>query len=163
MAPEVVKIPSMKKREYDQLIEEEHVCRIAFKGDRYPYVAPFVYVFDGRFMYFLSTKYGRKIELFREDPHVSVEVERYAPDLSSYRFVTLWGRLVEIIDPEEKRVVRERFVDLIRRKNLSRNVLFALGHSPTDPLDSIVNEERSIVWKLVDVEKIVGLKDGEKI
>ena len=163
MVPEVVKIPSMEKSEYDRLIEEENVCRIAFKGDRYPYVAPFVYVFDGRFMYFLSTKYGRKIELFRLDPHVSVEVERYAPDLSSYRFVTLRGRLVEVEDPGERRAVRVRFVDLIRRKNLSRNVLSALGHSPTDPLDSIVEEERSIVWKLVDVEKIVGLKDGEKI
>jgi len=160
---EVAKIPSMEKREYDQLINEEHVCRIAFKGDKYPYVAPFVYVFDGRFMYFLSTKYGKKIEFFREDPHVSVEVERYASDLSSYRFVTLRGRLVEVFDPEEKRAVRKEFVDLIRKKNLSRNVLLALGHSPDDPLDSIIKEERSIIWKLVDVEKIVGLKDGEKI
>lgn len=161
MAPEVEKIPSMEKGEYDRLIEEEHVCRIAFKGDRYPYVAPFVYVFDGRFMYFLSTKYGKKIEFFRKDPHVSVEVERYAPDLSSYRFVTLRGRLEEVGDPEEKRRIREGFVDLIRRRNLSRNVLLALGHSPADPLDSIVEEERSLIWKLVDVQKIVGLKGGD--
>ncbi|HRW82263.1 MAG TPA: pyridoxamine 5'-phosphate oxidase family protein [Methanothrix sp.] len=161
MALEPVKIPSMKKREYDRLIDDEHVCRIAFKGDRYPYVAPFIYIFDGNFMYFLSTKYGKKIELFREDPHVSVEVERFAPDLSSYRFVTLRGRLVEVSDPEEKRAVKERFVDLIRRKSLSRNVLSALGHSPDDPLDSIAREERSLVWKLVDVQKIVGLKDGD--
>ncbi len=158
---EPVKIPSMKKREYDRLIDDEHVCRIAFKGDRYPYVAPFIYIFDGNFMYFLSTKYGKKIELFREDPHVSVEVERFAPDLSSYRFVTLRGRLVEVSDAEEKRAVKERFVDLIRRKSLSRNVLSALGHSPDDPLDSIAREERSLVWKLVDVQKIVGLKDGD--
>ncbi len=161
MAPEVEKIPSMEKREYDRLIEEEHVCRIAFKGDKYPYVAPFVYVFDGRFMYFLSTKYGKKIEFFLKDPHVSVEVERYAPDLSSYRFVTLRGRLDEVGDPEEKRRVRMGFVDLIRRRNLSRNVLLALGHSPADPLDSIVEEERSLIWKLVDVQKIVGLKGGD--
>ena len=161
MAPEVEKIPTMEKREYDRLIEEEHVCRIAFKGDKYPYVAPFVYVFDGRFMYFLSTKYGKKIEFFLKDPHVSVEVERYAPDLSSYRFVTLRGRLDEVGDPREKRRVRVGFVDLIRRKNLSRNVLLALGHSPDDPLDSIVEEERSLIWKLVDVEKIVGLKGGD--
>jgi hypothetical protein len=161
MAPEVEKIPTMEKREYDRLIEEEHVCRIAFKGDKYPYVAPFVYVFDGRFMYFLSTKYGKKIEFFLKDPHVSVEVERYAPDLSSYRFVTLRGRLDEVGDPEEKRRVRMGFVDLIRRRNLSRNVLLALGHSPADPLDSIVEEERSLIWKLVDVQKIVGLKGGD--
>lgn len=161
MAPEVVKIPTMERREYDRLIEEEHVCRIAFKGDKYPYVAPFVYLFDGRFMYFLSTKYGKKMDYFREDPHVSVEVERYAPDLSSYMFVTLRGRLEEVGDPEEKRRVRVGFVDLIRTKNLSRNVLLALGHSPADPLQSIVEEERSLIWKLVRVEKIVGLKGGD--
>lgn len=157
---DAVKIPMMNKDEYDRLIEDEHVCRIAFKGDKYPYIAPFVYFFDGRFMYFLSTKYGKKMDHFREDPRVSVEVERYAPDLSSYMFVTLRGRLDEVADPGEKRRVREGFVDLIRRKNLSRNVLLALGHSPDDPLNSIVEEERSFIWKLADVEKIVGLKGG---
>ncbi|HNT73219.1 MAG TPA: pyridoxamine 5'-phosphate oxidase family protein, partial [Methanothrix sp.] len=52
-------------------------------------------------------------------------------------------------------------VDLIRRKDLSRNVLMALGHSPEDPLKSIVEEERSLIWKLVEVQKIVGLKGGD--
>ena len=155
---EIVEIPHMGKQEYDRLIEEEHVCRIVLKGDKYPYIAPFIYVFDGRFMYFLSTKYGKKIEHFRQDPHVSVEVERYAPDLSHYSFVTLRGRLKEVEDPEEKRTTKERFVGLIKEKALSRNVMLALGHSPGDPLDSIVEEERSLIWKLVDVEKIVGLK-----
>lgn len=159
---DAVKIPMMKKDEYDRLIEDEHVCRIAFKGDKYPHIAPFVYFFDGRFMYFLSTKYGKKMDYFREDPHVSVEVESYAPDLSSYRFVTLRGRLEDVVDPEEKRRVRVGFADLIRRRNLSRNVLLALGHSPADPLDSIVEEERSLIWKLVDVHKIVGLKGGDE-
>ena len=53
-------------------------------------------------------------------------------------------------------------LDLIRKKDLSRNVLVALGHSPEDPLNSIVKEERSLVWKLVEVEKIVGLKSNEE-
>jgi len=75
----------------------------------------------------------------------------------------LRGRLVEASDSEERGAVRRRFVALIENKNLSRNVLSALGHSPSDPLDSIVEEERSLVWKLVEVEKIVGLKDGEMI
>ncbi len=56
MAVEVVKILRMEKGERDRLIEEEHLCRIAFRGERYPHIAPFVYLFDGRFMYFLSTK-----------------------------------------------------------------------------------------------------------
>ena len=144
----IVKISGMKKVEYDRLIEDEHVCRIAFKGDKYPYIAPFVYVFDGKFMYFLSTKYGKKIRHFERDPHVSVEVERYAPDLSSYQFVTLRGKLIEVSNPDEKRIIRERFMNLIKGKNLSKNIMTALGHSPQDPVESILEEERSLIWKL---------------
>ncbi len=43
-------------------------------------------------------------------------------------------------------------------KSLSKNVLAALGHSPNDELESIIKEERSFVWKLVDVESIIGIK-----
>jgi nitroimidazol reductase NimA-like FMN-containing flavoprotein (pyridoxamine 5'-phosphate oxidase superfamily) len=57
---EIVKIPRMEKREYDHLIAEGYISRIAFIGKEYPYIAPFLYVFDGKFMYFLSTKYGKK-------------------------------------------------------------------------------------------------------
>ena len=64
----MVKIPSMKKIEYDQLINEGFMSRIAFKGEKHPYVAPFLYVFDGHFMYFLSTKYGKKVQYFQQDP-----------------------------------------------------------------------------------------------
>ena len=62
---DIVKMPRMKKHEYDRLIESEHICWIAFKGEDHPHIAPFLYVFDGRFMYFLSTKYGKKNRYFR--------------------------------------------------------------------------------------------------
>jgi nitroimidazol reductase NimA-like FMN-containing flavoprotein (pyridoxamine 5'-phosphate oxidase superfamily) len=155
----LVKIPRMEKEEYDQLIADGYVSRIAFTGNKYPYIAPFLYVFDGRFMYFLSTKYGYKIQHFRRNPNVAVEVERYSPDLSAYTFVTLSGRLVEVQDAEQKKAVRENFVHLIKQKNLSKSVMAALGHSPDDPLDSLVTEERSLVWKLTDVTEIIALKN----
>ncbi|MFX0163253.1 MAG: pyridoxamine 5'-phosphate oxidase family protein [Candidatus Hodarchaeota archaeon] len=156
----IVKIPSMKKIEYDQLINEGYMSRIAFKGEKHPYVAPFLYVFDGYFMYFLSTKYGKKVQYFQQDPHVCVEVEKYSSDLSTYNFMTLLGRLVEVEDENEKKTVREKFVRLIKDKNLSKNILAALGHSPEEPVESIVREERTFIWKLVDVEEIIALKSG---
>ncbi|KUK00854.1 MAG: hypothetical protein XD44_1081 [Methanobacteriaceae archaeon 41_258] len=64
---------------------------------------------------FLSTKYGRKIELLKNNPYVAVEIEEFEPDLSSYKFVTLQGQIVQITDDEQKRV-REMFVDMIREK-----------------------------------------------
>ena len=96
MLLDILKIPPMEKKEYDKFIGEQYVSRIAFKGD-YPYIAPFLYVFDGKFIYFLSTKYGKKVELIKSDPQVAVEIEKYNSDLSQYRFVTLRGQIKEVI------------------------------------------------------------------
>ena len=156
---DILKIPHMEKEEYDRLIKENYVSRIAFKGDSHPYVAPFLYVFDGHNLFFLSTKYGKKIRYFNENPNVAVELERISPDLSSYTFVTLLGRLDEVTDIAEGRRVRQQFVTMIKTRGLSSNVFAALGHSPTEPLESIVNENRSLVWKLDRVGEIVALKN----
>ena len=155
-----VKIPKMPKAEYDSLIKRQHVSRIAFAAAEHPYIAPFMYVFDGKYLYFLSTKYGRKIEYFKSNPKVSVEIEEYAPDLSAFTFVSLQGHLEEVQEPAKKKEVRDLFVDMIRKKGLSPRVLSALGHSPVDPIDTLAREERSMVWKLVGVKDNVGLKNG---
>lgn len=157
---QIVKIPKMEKMEYDRLISEEHISRIVFKGETYPYIAPFLYVFDGSYMYFLPTKYGKKIRYFNQNPHVAVEVEKYSPDFSNYVFVTLSGRLMEVKDENKKKAVREKFVRMIRDKNLSRNIMIALGYSPEDPIETIVSEDRTLIWKLVGVKNIVGFKNG---
>jgi nitroimidazol reductase NimA-like FMN-containing flavoprotein (pyridoxamine 5'-phosphate oxidase superfamily) len=156
---DIVKIPRMEKKDYDRLIEEGYVCRIAFQGEKYPYIAPFLYVFDGKFLYFLSTKYGKKIEYFRKSPYVAVEIEKYSKDLSSYTFVSLQGYLEEVTDSIEKKIVRDEFVRLIKERNLSSKILAALGHSPQDPPEAIVLEERSLVWKLIGVKDLVALRN----
>ncbi|MCX6688327.1 MAG: pyridoxamine 5'-phosphate oxidase family protein [Methanoregula sp.] len=156
---EIVKIPRMEKEEYDRLIENGYVCRIAFQGEKFPFIAPFLYVFDGSFLYFLSTKYGKKLEYFRKSPYVSVEIEKYTKDLSSYTFVTLQGYLEEVQDSIEKKIIREKFVSLIAERKLSCNILAALGHSPMDPPATIAKEERSLVWRLVGVRDLVALKN----
>jgi len=156
---EIVKIPRMDKIEYDHLIEEGYICRIAFQGEKYPYIAPFMYVFDGKFLYFLSTKYGKKMEYFRKSPYAAVEIEKYTSDLSEYTFVSMQGYLEEVKDAIEKKLIRQEFVDLIQKRNLSLNILAALGHSPQDPPESIATENRSLVWKLVGVKDMVALKN----
>jgi uncharacterized protein len=155
----VLKIPFMSKKEYDDFIKDHYVSRIAFKGE-YPYIAPFLYVFDGKFIYFLSTKYGKKMQLFQNNPQVAVEIEEYTEDMSCYRFVTLQGLLNEVDHQDEKQKVREMFVNMIKEKNLSKKIMAALGHSPEDPLESLITEERTFVWKLVDVQEIVALKNS---
>jgi nitroimidazol reductase NimA-like FMN-containing flavoprotein (pyridoxamine 5'-phosphate oxidase superfamily) len=151
---DIVKIPRMEKQDYDHLIEEGYVCRIAFQGEKYPYIAPFLYVFDGKFLHFLSTKYGKKIEYFRKSPYVAVEVEKYTKDLSCYTFITLQGYLEEVTDSIDKKIIREEFVSLIKGRKLA-----ALGHSPQDPPEAIALEERSLVWRLTGVKDMVALRN----
>jgi nitroimidazol reductase NimA-like FMN-containing flavoprotein (pyridoxamine 5'-phosphate oxidase superfamily) len=155
-----VKIPRMPRTEYDALIERQCVSRISFGACEHPYIAPFMYVFDKKYLYFLSTKYGRKMEYFAANPKVSVEIEEYAPDLSVFSFVSLQGTLEEVKDPAQKKKVRQQFVKMIADKKLSPRVLTALGHSHDDHPDMIAREERSMVWKLVGVKDIVALKNG---
>ncbi len=157
---DALKIPGMTKAEYDALIERQYVSRIAFAGTGHPYIAPFMYIFDKKYLYFLSTKYGRKMEYFAANPLVSVEIEEYMPDLSSFTFVSLQGKLEEVKDPARKKDVREQFVAMMARHRLSPRVLSALGYSPEDPPEIIIHEERSAVWKLVGVKDIVALKNG---
>jgi len=87
-------------------------------------------------------------------------VERYAPDLSDFAFVSIPGCLKEVQDPEIKNTVRHKFVELIKERNLSPNVLSALGHSPDEPIEVLLTAERNIIWKLVGVNlsDILGLK-----
>ena len=156
---EIIKIPKMDKQEYDSLIEEGYISRIAFRGDKYPYIAPFLYIFDGKFLYFLSTKYGRKNEMFKRSPYVSVEIEKYSKDLSYYTFVTIQGYLIQEEDAITKKQVRKKFVDMITEKNLSHNILATLGHDPLDSIEAVATEERSNIWKLTGVADIVALKN----
>lgn len=155
----IVKIPRLQKQEYDRLIHENYVCRIAFQGERYPYIAPFLYVFDGRYLYFISTKYGKKIELFRKSPAVAVEIEHYADDLSAFMFVTLRGSLEEVGGDEEKRRIKQNFAEMLKKRSLSAHIMAALGHDPREPVEALVREDRSMVWKLTGVDEIVALKN----
>ncbi len=155
----IFKIPRMEKNEYDRLIQDNYICRIAFRGDSFPYIAPFLYNFDGKYLYFLPTRYGRKIDYFHQDPHVSVEIEYYSKDLSSYEFISLLGTLEEIKDDNEKQRVRSDFVDLIKKRKLSSNVLAALGYAASDSPEIIIQEDRNMVWRLIGVKEIVALKN----
>ena len=156
----IFKIPSMNKEEYDKLIKENYVSRIAFSGTNYPYIAPFMYVFeeDKKFLYFFSTKYGKKINLFKKNPQVAVEIEKYSSDMSNYKFVTLQGTIIEVKSKTEKEEIKKRFINMIQNK-LSNKTLAALGYSPNESPESIFNDERVLLWKLIDVDNIIALKN----
>ena len=77
-------MPKMKENEIEELIRGQFLCRIAFKGDLQPYIAPFQYAYVNSILYFHFTDYGKKMNFFKQETPVCVEIERYTPNLSEY-------------------------------------------------------------------------------
>jgi nitroimidazol reductase NimA-like FMN-containing flavoprotein (pyridoxamine 5'-phosphate oxidase superfamily) len=152
-----VKLPKMNEREINDLIREQMLCRIAFKGDTYPYIAPFQYVFMNDSLYFHFTNYGKKMRLLKKDNHVCVEIESYLPDLSEYGFVVLRGTLNVVEDPKEKKDVIKKMAEIGKEK-FSNNFLHAHGLQKEEGWFPFGSDKKLILMKLEDIVETIGLK-----
>jgi len=156
----LVKLPWMNEGEIRDLIEEQSLCRIAFKGEEYPYMAPFRYVTVDGSMYFHFTNYGKKMRLLGRDNRVCVEVESYEPDLREYRFVVFRGDLEVVEDTEERARVIERMAEEGRR-GISDNFLAAHGFDPGEGWSTFTPDKPITVIRLENISEVVGLKNPE--
>lgn len=153
----VVKLPSMSRKEIDELIGEQFLCRIAFKGKDSIYIAPFQYVFLDRRLYFHFTDYGNKMVLFKEGFPVCVEIEKYAPDLREYAFVILTGTLKLVAEREERKRAIQKMAEF-GSANLSTNFLCAHGFESRSDWSAFNAEQPILILRLEKVTSIKGLK-----
>ena len=153
----MIKLPKMEKQEIEGLIAGQLLCRIAFKGEKYPYMAPFQYIYMNGALYFHFTDYGRKMGLFDTDNRVCVEIEKYLPDMSEYSFVVLRGKLNIVADPEERAEVIRRMAKEGKEK-LSRNFLAAHGFKTEEGWSSLDPEKPMVIVKLGSISEEIGIK-----
>ncbi len=139
------------------MIRRQRLCRIAFKGNTYPYMAPFQYaVLDGS-LYFHFTDYGKKMKLLESDKRVCVEIEEYREDLSEYSFIVLRGTLKVVNDPRERaKAIRKLGED--GEQKLSSNFLPAHGFKKEDGWSSLSPEKPLVIIKLEHIAQEIGLK-----
>lgn len=156
----IVKLPRMAKHEMERLIREQMLCRIAFKGAEYPYIAPFQYVFMDGTLYFHFTDYGKKMKLLERDKRVCVEIEKFRPDLSEYNFVVFRGTLKVVEDPLERAKVIKKMAKEGQQK-VSVNFLAAHGFKKEEGWSSFTPEKPLVVVKLVEIAEKVGLKSPQ--
>jgi nitroimidazol reductase NimA-like FMN-containing flavoprotein (pyridoxamine 5'-phosphate oxidase superfamily) len=152
----IVKLPRMSSKEVEKLINNQLMCRIAFKGGEYPYLAPFRYVRIDDTLYFHFTDYGKKMRLLEQDDKVCVQIESYKPDLSEYNFVSLRGHLRRVTDSSELKKAVDLFAES-GKKGISTKFLAAHGFDPNKDWDSFRGEDLVII-KLVDIKEKIGLK-----
>lgn len=152
-----VKLPRMKEDEIKKLIKEQMLCRIAFKGKNYPYMAPFQYVYMNDTLYFHFTDYGRKMKFLEKDKRVCVEIEKYQPDMSEYNFVVLRGSIEIVNDAQERSRVITKMAEDGKRK-LSRNFLAAHGFKKEKGWSALSPEKPLVIVKLTEIVEEIGLK-----
>ena len=153
----LVKLPRMDRGEINNLLKNQLLCRIAFKGDKYPYMAPFQYVLIHGSLYFHFTDYGKKMKLLDMDKRVCVEIEKYRSDLSEYNFVVLRGELEVLNNSDERDNVIHRMAEDGKLK-LSTNFLAAHGFKKEQGWDSFTPEKPIVIVKLKKVTEQIGLK-----
>ena len=152
-----VKMPKMKENEIEKLVSEQFLCRIAFRGDLQPYIAPFQYVVVNGILYFHFTNYGKKMKFFRRGTPVCVEIERYTPNLSEYEFAVLTGNLKLVENREERKKAIKKMAEAGKQK-LSPNFLVAHGFSQGSNWDVFNAEKPILILKLDGVIEKTGLK-----
>jgi nitroimidazol reductase NimA-like FMN-containing flavoprotein (pyridoxamine 5'-phosphate oxidase superfamily) len=154
----IFKLPKMTKQEMWKLIRRQRLCRISFKGKKYPYMAPFQYVVLDGSLYFHFTDYGTKMKLIENDKRVCVEIEEYREDLSEYSFIVLRGNLKVVIDQKERARALTKLSDEGKQK-LSPNFLPAHGFKKEDGWNSLTPSNSSlVVIKLENITQEIGLK-----
>ena len=152
-----VKMPKMNKKEIEDLISEHFLCRIAFRGEAQPYIAPFQYVVVDGNLYFHFTDYGKKMRLLNQKTPVCVEIERYTPDLSEYEFVVLFGNLELVENREERKRAILKMAE-VGKKQLSPNFLVAHGFPQGSDWSEFTDDQPILIIKLADVTEKMGLK-----
>lgn len=154
----LIKLPKMSKKEINNLIKEQFLCRIAFGGKLAPYVAPFQYVSVKDHLYFHFTDYGKKMNFLEEKVPVCVEIEQFTQNLSIYHFIVLTGKLELVTNPEERDKALKEMAKTAQERQLSTDFLHAHGISKEAGWSALTKEKSLIVIKLVDITSTIGLK-----
>ena len=151
------KLPAMSDVEITNLMNEQKICRIAFRGLKHPYIAPFQFTQIDGVLYFHFTNYGRKMKLILKDKKVCVCIERLESDMNRYNFLSILGSLEEVMDNNLKKNAINK-LSIEGREQYSKNFLAAHGLPIGSHWDDLPNKKPLVIFKLSDITKIIGLK-----
>jgi hypothetical protein len=155
-ALEAFRLPEMKTDEIEKLIQEQIVCRIAFRGIDYPAISLFQYTRLNGSLFFHFTEYGKKYESLEKGSFVCVEIEDFTEDLGMFRFVLLKGSLQEVVDQNKKAEVI-RMMALEGERRLSIKFLAAHGFGKDSNWSSFKEKKSMTIVEFLTLEAM-GLK-----
>jgi uncharacterized protein len=152
---DIVRLPEMTPAEMERLLSEQKICRMALNDEPWPYIIALDYVYSDGEMYFHFADYGRKMDLIAKDPNVSVEVDNFCSETTSFSTITLMGRLAKVTDSDEKKMAAIALRDSAEERGGAKNV--AARHGFTDLDVKTLISKKSEVYKL-EADTFVALR-----
>lgn len=105
----MLKVEDMSQAEMQELLERQSVGHLGCAHDGRPYVVPMNYAFDGKNLYFFTTK-GMKTHFIESNPEVCMQVEEVV-DSSHWRSVMVIGRAELLTNTEEVQHAMQHILD----------------------------------------------------
>lgn len=90
----------------EDLIQQQHVARLACCINNKPYIVPINYMYDGAAIYG-RTGDGMKISIMRKNPQVCILVDDIKT-LTHWKSVIAWGRFKELTDAAERETALQK-------------------------------------------------------
>lgn len=109
----------------EQVLAEEHFCRIALCEDNKPYMVPMNFGYEGGCLYLHSACEGKKIDILKKNPNLCFEVDRGCQAIPAespcnwsmeYCSIIGFGEAIFVEEPEEKK----KGLDIIVKKYLGK-------------------------------------------
>lgn len=146
----------MNKKEIQDVIKNQKLCRIAFIDDKYPYIAPFQYLYYREHFYFHFTDYGKKIKILHKNNHVCVSLEQLEPDLNKYNFISFQGKLSLVNNEDERKIVVKKLIEEAK-ESFSEDFLAAHGFDKKKGWEGF-QIENQLIYKLEEIHDVIGLR-----
>jgi nitroimidazol reductase NimA-like FMN-containing flavoprotein (pyridoxamine 5'-phosphate oxidase superfamily) len=119
---EIFKLPSMDDEEVEELLSSQRICRMALNDVPQPYIIALDYLYLDGELYFHFADYGRKMDLIKKDPHVSIEIDDFCVGATTFSTITLMGQLEKEANSEQKKRAARALVDSVKARGGKKNV-----------------------------------------
>lgn len=84
----------LNEQQINNILTSQLVGRLACCEDKYPYIVPITFAYDGTYIYGHSYE-GKKMEVLRKNPNVCFEVD-IANDISNWQSAVVFGQFEEL-------------------------------------------------------------------
>lgn len=119
---DIVRLPALTDDEVEGLLASQKICRMALNDDPQPYIIALDYLYlDGK-LYFHLADYGRKMDLIKRDPHVSVEIDNFCNGTGDFATITLMGQIKKVTGKAEKTAAAKALIDSVKPRGGRKNV-----------------------------------------